>query len=392
MKNIKNMKVGVLVGQLSYVGGVGITAVNEVRELRKLGVDAQLIVIFRKKNFDSLKDFSAQDIPVVFLSDSLPRGLRINFKFPGFSFFSFFHLSSIFWAPFVIDKYDAIIVHETYNSFCAIVCAKLFKFKLLTYLWDPVSYIVPKVYKKKIPLLFLPAVVFISKMVDCFIIKNSDRIILGSELHEKFIKEIIPSRKIIKIPTGTKVLTKANFNRKPLIIALTKWDRGKNPEFLLDISSNLKLNFKFIIAGNWTDFEQEKEFKAEIKKRKLDKKVFVIGKVTEEEKFKLFSQARVLVHPIIEAFGMMALEAAGCGCPFIIPKNSGVTELFIDKEHGFFVKEGDLNDFVEKISLILGDKNISALLGKKAYNYAAKYSWESHSKSILRLINLSLQQ
>jgi len=89
---------------------------------------------------------------------------------------------------------------------------------------------------------------------------------------------------------------------------------------------------------------------------------------------------------------MMALEAAGCGCPFIIPKNSGVTELFIDKEHGFFVKEGDLNDFVEKISLILGDKNISALLGKKAYNYAAKYSWESHSKSILRLINLSLQQ
>ena len=392
MKNIKNMKVGVLVGQLSYVGGVGITAVNEVRELRKLGVDAQLIVIFRKKNFDSLKDFSAQDIPVVFLSDSLPRGLRINFKFPVFSFFSFFHLSSIFWAPFVIDKYDAIIVHETYNSFCAIVCAKLFKFKLLTYLWDPVSYIVPKVYKKKIPLLFLPAVVFISKMVDCFIIKNSDRIILGSELHEKFIKEIIPSRKIIKIPTGTKVLTKANFNRKPLIIALTKWDRGKNPEFLLDISSNLKLNFKFIIAGNWTDFEQEKEFKAEIKKRKLDKKVFVIGKVTEEEKFKLFSQARVLVHPIIEAFGMMALEAAGCGCPFIIPKNSGVTELFIDKEHGFFVKEGDLNDFVEKISLILGDKNISALLGKKAYNYAAKYSWESHSKSILRLINLSLQQ
>ncbi len=381
-----NIKVAVLVGQLAYIGGVGIAAVNEVRGLRKLGIDAELVVLFRKKEFEWVKTFEAGDIPVIFLSDRLPKFFRLNFKIPFFAFFSFFHISAIFWAPLVIGKYDVIIAHETYNCFSAIVCAKLLKIKLMAYLWDPVSYIVPRVYKKKIPSFLFSAVVFISKAVDRFIIKNSDLVILGSGLHEKLVKEIISPKKIIKIPVGTKVLKKVNFEREPIVIALTKWDKGKNPEFLLEIAKKLKGQFKFIIAGNWTDQKQKEEFEQKIGEMELTEKVFVAGKVTEEEKFKLFSQARVLVHPIVEAFGMMALEAAACGCPFLIPKGSGVTELFINKEHGFFLNEGDLEAFIEKTNQALSNQKASALMGEKAYNCATAYSWESHACKIKKAV------
>lgn len=386
--NKSNIKLAVLIGQLSYVGGVGIASVNEVRELRKLGIEAELVVLFRKNEFEWRETFEATDIPVVFLSDCLPKFLRINFKIPGFSFFSFFHLSSIFWAPLVMKKlkYDVILVHETYNCFSAIACAKLLKIKLLTYFWDPVSYIVPRVYKEKIPSWIFPAVEYISKLNDRLIIRNSDFVLLGSGLHEKFVKEIVASEKVIKIPVGTKVLKKVNFDREPLVVALTKWDRGKNPGFLLELAKELKGKFKFIIAGNWSDLKQKDEIEKNIGEMGLSGKVFMIGKVTEEEKLKLFSQARVLIHPIVEAFGMMALEAAGCGCPFIIPKGSGVTELFSDKEHGFFPDEGDLKVFVEKANLLLNSKGTSALMGEKAYNRAINYSWQAHAEKISKLI------
>ncbi len=63
----KKIKLAVLVGQLTFLGGVGIAAVNEVRELRKMGIGAELVVLFRKKEFDSKKIFKTEKIPMVFL-------------------------------------------------------------------------------------------------------------------------------------------------------------------------------------------------------------------------------------------------------------------------------------------------------------------------------------
>ncbi len=106
----------------------------------------------------------------------------------------------------------------------------------------------------------------------------------------------------------------------------------------------------------------------------------------------LFSQSRVLVHPIVEAFGMFALEAAACGCSFIIPKNSGVTELFEEGEHGFFPKEGDLKTYVEKISLLLNNEDLAIKLGTQAFHQTQKYSWKEHALKLNKLIKETLNE
>ena len=381
-------KIAVVIGQINKIGGVGIAAVSEVRELRKLGMDAELVVLKRRNDFDYKSAFQTDDIPVVFLTDSLPKFIGVDFKIPFFSFFSFFHLSSILWAPALIKKrgYNFILVHETYNCFSAIACAKRAKAKLLCYIWDPVSYIVPRIYGKKIPKLIFPLAMVLARIIDKYILKNCDVVLAGSNLHKDLFYSLDPRVKITILPAGTAILPRLPSGRKRLIVSLTKWDRGKNPDFLLKIGLKLNGKFKFIIAGNWIDQKQKEAFEQKIGKMGLNRKIYVVGSVTEEEKFKLFSQARVLVHPIIEAFGMMALEAAGCGCPFIIPKGSGVTELFINNEHGFFPEEGDLNSFVKKTDFLLNDEKTSLLMGRKAYNQAINYSWESHAKKIKKIM------
>jgi len=86
-----------------------------------------------------------------------------------------------------------------------------------------------------------------------------------------------------------------------------------------------------------------------------------------------------LVHPIVEAFGMFALEAAGCGCPFIVPNGSGVTELFVNGKQGYFLPEGDLNSFVAKLNLLINNEEKAIRMGQEAYGVAKKYSWEKHA-------------
>jgi len=384
----ESAKVAVLLGQLTVLGGVGIAAVNEVRELRKLGIDAELVILYRKKGFNSIRDFDAFDIPVVFLSDLLPPFLRINFKFPFFSFFSFFHISSIFWAPFLIKKrnYEVILVHETYNCFSAIAAAKVGKVKVVSYIWDPVSYIIPRIYGNKLPKFLLPFLKSFSIFIDKQIFKRSDVILLGSNLHKKTFETFDKEKPLVILPAGTEILKNPPKVRGRIIISLTKWDKGKNPEFILKVAKELRGDFQLLVAGNWSDQRQQTEFKKEIKRMELEKKVKVIGKVTEEKKIKLFSQARVLVHPIVEAFGMFALEAAGCGCPFILPKGSGVTELFREGKHGYFPDENDTASFAEKINDLLKNEKKAEEMGREAWKQAKKYSWKEHALKLKKTL------
>lgn len=385
----KKTRIAVLFGQLTVLGGSGIAVVNEVRELRKMGVDAELVILFRKEQFNSVKNYHAEDIPVIFLSDSLPRIFRFNFKFPIFSFFSLFHLSSIFWAPKLLKSrnYDVLLAHETYNCFSAIASAKYSGAKLITFIWDPVSYIVPRVYGKGFLRFFLPLIIFISKSIDKFILNHCDSVLICSSLHEQVLRKLNNKVPMIKVFPGAEVLEKLPKKKEKIIVSLTKWDIGKNPEFLLQVASCLKQDFRWFIAGNWVSKELEDDFKQKIKQYGLEEKFVLTGKIFGRKKMDFLAQARVLVHPIVEAFGMFALEAAACGCPIILPKTSGVCELFVDGKHGFFPEEGNVKKFAECLNLFLDDEKKSLEMGKSAWLVAKKYSWKSHALKIADVIN-----
>ncbi len=284
-------------------------------------------------------------------------------------------------------SYQVLLCHETYNCFAAIAAAKFARIKLISFIWDPVTYIVPRVYSQGTFKSLMPLFKKLAVLVDKFILKNSDTVLLCSGLHEKLLRSFDKKTKMVKVFPGAEVLKKLPQKRDKTIISLTKWDQGKNPEFLLTIARRLKGDFRFLLAGNWADKEQEKAFQAKIKEAGLEKKVFLLGRIFGKKKTQFFAQARVLVHPIIEAFGMFGLEAAACSCPIILPQRSGVSELFIDGKHGFFPKENDLSTFVEKTQLLLDQEKKASFLGKEAHKVARKYSWRYHAQNIAKVID-----
>lgn len=372
-------KIGVMVGQMFSIGGVGIIAIEQVRNLNKLGYQAELILLKRTKY---PIDKYINDIPVRYISDEMNFFEKFSFMMPFFSFFALLHLTYGLYIQKYIKKgqYSVIICHETYTCFVAMAIKSKVEIPFLAFIYDPVSYILPKVYSKSILKVFFPVLLPLGRKLDTKIINESSGVMVCSGLHEKTIHNFSPEAKIYRIYPGCYPLSKLTGSRRNIIISLTKWDVGKNPKFIVDILSKIKdKKIRWIIAGNWAHEELKRDFIKYAEEKGVLKRLKIVGRISEEEKRELLSKAKILVHPIVEAFGMFALEAAGCGCPFIIPEKSGVTELFINGKHGYFLPEGDLESYVNKLNMLMSDEKKLQKMGSEAYSIAKNYSWEKHA-------------
>lgn len=74
-----------------------------------------------------------------------------------------------------------------------------------------------------------------------------------------------------------------------------------------------------------------------------------VGEVDEQERNRLMSKARCLLHPVTwrEPFGLVMIEAMACGCPVIGFRRGSIPEIVKDGKTGFVV--GDLEEMLEAI-------------------------------------------
>jgi hypothetical protein len=95
------MKIGILIDELAS-GGLQKTAIQECKELKRLGHKVKLLVLSRR-NSRSFKGL-AKGLEIEFLEDRLKPWQRASFKFPIFAYFSLFHLTYPLFLPSKIKK------------------------------------------------------------------------------------------------------------------------------------------------------------------------------------------------------------------------------------------------------------------------------------------------
>jgi glycosyltransferase involved in cell wall biosynthesis len=380
------MKIGILIHEIDQIGGMGIAAFEEVRWLRNIGVDAQLLVLIENKQVN-IEKFT-KGIPIRYLSREFPRILRGGVRIPPFNFFSTYHLTSPFAAAAVLKEkeYGCIVSHGTFNCFTAARLSKKRKIPYLAFIWDPISYIVPRVYSSTFLRFAFPLVLPVAKFFDRSFMESSLAAVTCSNAHLETLKRLSPHT-VHSVPPGCYPAESIPERRQDFMVSLSRWDSGKNPEFLLSVLKEMKnQKAKLIMAGNWAQEKVLKKFVRKINEYGLSERVEITGRADDEAKARFFSRARLLVHPIFEAFGMFGLEAASFGCPFIIPEGSGVTDLFKHKTHGFFPREGDLNSFVKYVDLLMEDERLSWRMGRDAWEVSKQNTWENHAQRLWKVI------
>jgi len=395
-KKSKEIKIGVLIDRV-IPGGAEKIAIKQVQTLRELGYDARLLVINKvdKKGMEGKPFLDIMGkIPIEYLSDRIPKFLRFDFKFPFFSFFSFFHFSYPFLIPFTVKRkeFDIIISHGTYTCFTAMALARRREIPYAAYIWDPITYILSKGYPKGPIKLFrfilLPIAIFLDKQI----LNNASFLLVGGQAHNEYFQKI-SNKEIHVIPPSYNPISKLPSKRGDYLLAVTAWKPGKDPEYFFKLMKFFP-KFKLKLVGSWLSKEYKETYEKEVIANGLTKQIEVLGAVSENELVELYSKARVLIQINDDrGFGMPALEAAACGCPFIIPRGQGVCDLFDDKVDGFFIKEKDWDQIVKTLSLLMGSERTSWKMGSHAWKVVCeKYSWRKHVERLLSIFRSVLEE
>ncbi len=111
-------------------------------------------------------------------------------------------------------------------------------------------------------------------------------------------------------------------------------------------------------------------------------KIEFLGKISEQEKVRLYSQCIAYINPQLEDFGITAVEAMASGRPVIAYKAGGALETVIEGKTGTLFEEQTWEDLADKI-IRFNHKNYNP---KEIQEYAKQFDTEIFKKKIKEFI------
>ena len=138
----------------------------------------------------------------------------------------------------------------------------------------------------------------------------------------------------------------------------------KGHKYLIDLATILKnttQNFKIIIAG---EGESKDELVKLAEKSGLKESVTFLGFISDIKSF--LNEIDIFVLPSIwEGFGFAIVEAMIAEKPVIAFNITSNPEIIIDTETGFLVEFPNVEQFAEKVKLLIHNKELRETLGEK---------------------------
>ncbi|MDP1710238.1 MAG: glycosyltransferase family 4 protein, partial [bacterium] len=197
-------------------------------------------------------------------------------------------------------------------------------------------------------------------------------VVLGAvdtELISKYIK------KFSKLPKIYDAVFQGRFHPQKGVVELIKIWR-----LVVDKIPKAKL----VMIG---DGPLMRDVKLKIENLKLENNVRLMGYVFDgDEKYKLFAQSKIVVHPALyDSGGMASAEAMAFGLPCV--------GFDLESYQSYYpqgmvkVKTGDLDEFANKINKFLDDKKYREKIGKEACDMIGlSWSWDKRAKEILEYV------
>ena len=150
----------------------------------------------------------------------------------------------------------------------------------------------------------------------------------------------------------------------------------------LVVKKNNQLKLAIIGAG---PKEIENQLKLKIKQNKLEKNIFLLGYVEENEKISILKNSKVFVFPSHEeGWGIVISEAMACKLAVIVYNLKNYYPIY--KDSIIYIEENNYQLFAEKINFIVNNKKVRDLIVKSGYELISQFDWDKISQLELNLI------
>jgi len=147
-----------------------------------------------------------------------------------------------------------------------------------------------------------------------------------------------------------------------------------------------KVEFEAMIVGDGDAIDDLKNLA-----KKLNVEIKFTGFVSEEDKYRIYSSARVVVQPSIkEGWGLTAIEAQSCGTPVVCADSPGLREVVQSGKTGFLYTYGDIDDLSAKVIELVTNEEIWKRYSIAAKKWASKFSWDNAADKLEKVLKLQI--
>ena len=135
--------------------------------------------------------------------------------------------------------------------------------------------------------------------------------------------------------------------------------------------------YKLKIFGDGIDKERLEEL------AKDDKNIEFLGRVSNDERNRLYSKCSAFINPQREDFGITMVEAMASGRPVIALNQGGATETVVEGETGIFFNEESADSIIHAIKRF----DTASWHPEKIREHALRFSKANFTRELKALIN-----
>ena len=229
-------------------------------------------------------------------------------------------------------------------------------------------------------------------IIDFFIKKSCKYIITNSKYQKRLLSELrlFPKENIKVINNPISINKKNKKNKKNFLnlCTVSRLDKDKKVDVLIKSMINLKdkiKNFKFMIIGSGPELNN---LKCLVKKEKLESYVEFLGYLNSNELItKLQSIDIFLFSSTKEGLPFSILEAINYKIPVICNKFNAISNIFKNKKHIIYTKNGNTEEFANLINMLNNKKNMYENIKRNAHKILIKrFNINNINKSFLKLL------
>ena len=227
-----------------------------------------------------------------------------------------------------------------------------------------------------------------------------DKIIVNSDFIKNISSSYFSSEKLVKVYNPLvdcffDVKSTKNSPKKKINVGLVAnvTSKIKNHGLFVDIArvckeANFENILQFNIYGKLPTVKDEyyKSLRKKIKENNLESRVQFKGEYLNP--IDMYNEIDIMIHTCnCESFGRVFIEAMAMGVPVIAADGGGASELIRNGENGFIVDVNYPKGFVDKIDLLIREKDVREKLVNNGKKYSLKFKSENTCREVETIYN-----
>ena len=246
------------------------------------------------------------------------------------------------------------------------------------YLWSDTHSYVAELHAPKFIKRLLPIILSRMRVWDQLAAGRVDHFIANSDTVARRIKKYYRREsEVICPPVNTHEFSISD-KKKTYFLAGGRLVSYKRFDLIIDAFNKLNLPLKIFGRG-----PAEKELK-----RRAGENIEFLGRVSDDERARLFANAKAYIHPQEEDFGITPVESMAAGRPVIAYRKGGATETIVDHKTGIFFDQQEWEALADAVMHF--DENDFDPTCIKAH--AEQYSLEKFQKALRNVVEQHVQE